>query len=268
MRNLVSHNVLSKLMNFILNYYPYIPKLTMKLSAILRNIAEGASDPQTLVKKIQNPSLVSFVFCKNLKLFSTTELGGNIQRIIDVGANEGQFAFMARYCWPLAQIDCYEPDPSAYSKLMNLYKNDPKIQVNNYAIGSISGTLKLNLGQVSATNSFLVEKNKPSCGSIEVGVKTLNEIYYQQNLENSLLKIDVQGYELEVLKGASEILGQISFVLVEISLAEIFEGGPSIIDIWQLLTNYGYVYYRIIDQYREPETERIVQMDILFYRKK
>ena len=175
---------------------------------------------------------------------------------------------MAKYCWPLAEIDCYEPDPSAYSKLINLYKNDPKIQLNNYATGSVSGTLKLNLGQVSATNSFLLEKNKPSGGSVDVEVKTLNEIYYQKNLENSLLKIDVQGYELEVLKGASDILGQLSFVLVEISLAEIFEGGPSILDIWQLLTNYGYIYHTIIDQYQEPDTEKIVQMDILFYRKK
>ena len=74
----------------------------MKLSAILRKIAEGASDIQTLVKKIHNPSLVSFVFCKNLKLFSTTKLGCNIQKIIDVGANEGQFAFMARYYFAIS----------------------------------------------------------------------------------------------------------------------------------------------------------------------
>lgn len=239
----------------------------MKLSSFLKNIAEASSDLDTLIKKIKNPSLVSFVFCKHLKLFSLSNEGRNIQKIIDVGANEGQFAFMARYCWPSAQIDCYEPDPSAYEKLSDFYTKEKKIQINNYALGSSSQTLKLNLGQTSATNSFLVERNKLLKTSIDVSVKTINEIYAQKDLSNSLLKLDVQGYELEVLKGSSNVLDKISFILAEISLAEIFECGPQFFDIWQFLNEYGYVYHTIIDQYRDPETEKILQMDILFSKK-
>ncbi|GCA80679.1 MAG: FkbM family methyltransferase [Microcystis aeruginosa LG13-03] len=239
----------------------------MRISSIFRNLAEASSDLPTALKKLSKPSMVSFVICRNLKSFAESEQGKQITKIIDVGANEGQFAFMARYSWPNAQIDCFEPDPSAFYGLKKNHGSDQRISFHNCALGSQQTELSLNLGETSAQNSILQEKGKNGQGTIIVPVETLDRIYSSLPSGVTLLKIDVQGYELEVLKGAKNLLSQIKFVLLEISLADLFEGGVEIDVIWQFIRNNGYKYHSIIDQYRDPKTQRILQMDVIFERK-
>jgi FkbM family methyltransferase len=239
----------------------------MKLSSYLQIIAEASSDLTTLQKKISNPSLVSFILCKNLKSFALSDRGRKITKIIDVGANEGQFAFMARHCWNTAQIDCFEPDPNAFSQLKKNHNRDRYIQFYNYAIGSKAGELILNLGETSAQNSLLTEYGKVTKGTITVPVNMLDEIYNATEQDSSLLKIDVQGYELEVLKGANNLLKKTNFVLLEVSLADLFQGGVEIDTIWQFMKDSGYIYHSIIDQYRDPVSQIILQMDVIFERK-
>ncbi len=241
--------------------------MKLDLNSFLINLSEASSDLPTFFKKVFNQSLVSFILCKNLKSFAQTDQGKKIARIIDVGANEGQFAFMARYCWPHAQIDCFEPDPNAFKLLEANHKKDKLIQVTNCALGNLPGELSLNLGITSAQNSFLVEYGKPTKGNILVEVKTLDNIYSNINLSNSLLKIDVQGFEIKVIEGGVHILNHIDFILLEVSLGELFEGGVQIDEIWSLLRKKGFVYHRILDQYKDPVTKQILQMDVLFQKK-
>jgi FkbM family methyltransferase len=236
----------------------------MNLSSAFRILAEASSDFPTLVKKLSNPSLVSFVFCKNLKAFANSDRGKQIEHIIDVGANEGQFAFMARYAWPSARIDCFEPDPDAFSRLKENHGDDRLINLYNNAIGSESTELFLNLGKTSAQNSFLQELGTSSQESIAVPVITLDEIYQSFPRETTLLKVDVQGYELEVLKGANALLSHLNFVLLEISLTNLYKEGVEIDTLWQFMKNNGYRYYSIIDQYRDSVSHNILQMDIIF----
>lgn len=236
----------------------------MKITPILRNITEASSDLKTFAKKLTNQEMISFVFCKNLKSFSNEVLGRKISKIIDVGANNGQFAFMARYCWPNAIIDCFEPDPRALEKLYDQYKNDPNVKIQQLALGEHTSTLELNLGGDSAQNSFLIEFNKESYKSISVNVETLDNLYRNLESSNILLKIDVQGYEMQVLRGAQNILNKINFILVEVSLSNVFANGTEIDDLWTFLKKSGFIYNRIIDQYRDPISGNTVQMDILF----
>ncbi len=238
----------------------------MKISSFLQTIADASTDPKTLLKKIQAPELVSFNLCKNIKQFSLTDRGSKITKIIDVGANEGQFAFMARYSWPQIQIDCFEPDPVAFSQLNKNHQSDPSIKFYNCALGSARGELCLNLGESSVQNSLLHEYGKGTKGAISVSVRTLDEIYNNSDLANTLLKVDVQGYELEVLKGASDLLQQTNFVLLEVSLANLFEGGVEIDTLWQFIKSSGYIYHSVIDRYLDPIDGRVLQMDVIFER--
>jgi FkbM family methyltransferase len=241
--------------------------MQLNLNSFLINVSEASSDLPTFFKKVSNPSLVSFIICKNLKSFAKTDQGKQIAKIIDVGANEGQFAFMARYCWPHAKIDCFEPDPNAFSSLAITHHKDKLIHLSNCALGATPGELSLKLGITSAQNSFLTEYGKFIKGEILVPVKTLDELYSGVNLSNTLLKIDVQGYEIKVLDGAAKILNRLDFVLVEVSLDDLFEGGIQIDEIWSFLKEKGFIYNRIIDQYKDPSTRQILQMDVLFQRK-
>ncbi|MBW4549831.1 MAG: FkbM family methyltransferase [Aphanocapsa sp. GSE-SYN-MK-11-07L] len=236
----------------------------MNITNYLILLGEGFSDFPTLLKKILNPRLVSFIMCKNLKSFASSKLASQLTRIIDIGANEGQFAFMARYSWPNVRIDCFEPDPSAFRELMKNHSSDQQIQFYNFAVGSESSEILLNLGETSAQNSLLHEYGKNIKDKTIVPIKKLDDVYADTNLGIILLKVDVQGYELEVLKGATCLLSQINFILIELSLANLFEHGAEIDIVWQFLKNYGFVYHSIIDQYRDPISQRIVQIDVLF----
>lgn len=238
----------------------------MKPSSFLINLIEAATDLPTLFKKVFNPSLVSFTLCKNLKSFALGNPGNQIVRVIDVGANEGQFAFMARYSWPKAKIDCFEPDPSAFSALRINHSSDLQIQFYNFAVGSESSEMLLNLGETSAQNSLLCEYGKNIKDKITVPIKKLDDVYFGTNPDITLLKVDVQGYELEVLKGATCLLSQINFILIELSLANLFEHGAEIDIVWQFLRNNSFVYHSIIDQYKDPISQTIVQIDVLFER--
>jgi FkbM family methyltransferase len=238
----------------------------MKIYSTVKNLLEGFSDIPTFWKKTLHQNMVSFTLCKNLRAFAKSEEGSKINTIFDVGANEGQFAFMARYCWPNAQIDCFEPDPDAYKSLKTNHEKDNLIQVFNCALGVASGELTLNLGETSAQNSFLVEYGKSTKGKIVVPVKTLDDLYSEVDLFNTLLKIDVQGYEIQVLEGASKILNKLDFILLEVSLGDLFEGGVQIDEIWSFMKNQGFCYTRILDQYKDPVSHQVMQMDVLFQR--
>jgi FkbM family methyltransferase len=236
----------------------------MKLFSLFRNSLEALSDPRTFWQKLLHPQDVSFMFCKSLKAFSCTPEGRKIDYIIDVGANAGQFAFMARYCWPASHIDCFEPDPNPFELLKEKYQYSQHISLFDCALGEEDGELPLLLGVTSAQNSFLVEHNKSAKGSKSVPVKTLNGIYSENNLSNTLLKVDVQGYELQVLRGGSNILSRLKFILLEVSLAELYENGARLDEIWYFLRRQGYSYAGIIDQYKDPHSGRILQMDVIF----
>ena len=171
---------------------------------------------------------------------------------------------MAKYCWPHAHVDCFEPDPNPFKSLERKYSNYQNVSFFNYALGSELGKLYLNFGDTSAQNSFLVEYGKSINGKILVPVKTLNEIYLGKDLSNTLLKIDTQGYEKQILEGGSEILDKLKFILLEISLADLFDNGSKLDEIWSFLRQRSYIYSRIIDQYRDPETSQITQMDVIF----
>jgi FkbM family methyltransferase len=236
----------------------------MNLSSVLSKLSQASSDWPTLFKKVSNPSMFSFMLCRNLRLLSRDV---QFEKIIDVGANEGQFASMARFCWPGAQIDCFEPDPLAFQKLKSNHGDDNRVSFYPFAVGDREQYLDLYINENSVQNSLLVEKRHRVDETTSVQVKTLDMLYSKPDLEKrSLLKIDVQGYELKVLQGFCKQIGQVSHVLVEISLMDVFEGGCSLDEVWSLLRELGFSYSRVIDQYYDPELCVVTQMDFLFER--
>ena len=82
--------------------------------------------------------------------------------------------------------------------------------------------------------------------------------------EKVLLKIDTQGFELEVLKGASEALRNIGAVEVEISLIPLYEGQPIYVDVCSMLENHGFHLVWIERGWVHPVSNNLLQMDALF----
>jgi FkbM family methyltransferase len=169
----------------------------------------------------------------------------------DVGANLGQTLKKMRYNYFNAKIYAFEPSKNCFKSLKENF-NDINISVHNLAIGSNSGNLEFNEYSWSALNSLL----KRAYGTAKINetylVKVItldefcknNSVYYI-----NLLKTDTEGYELNVLKGASSLMEQnkIQFVYVEIFFNENYIGQSSFGDIYNFLLDNRFELVRFYD---------------------
>lgn len=142
-------------------------------------------------------------------------LGGNFRTVIDVGANRGQFALVARATWPEARIISFEPVPSAAATFSAVFEGDSGVELHRFALGSAMEERVLTVPAADDGASFLVQlRGVP----LTVQVRRLDAVDLDF-ARPALLKLDVQGFELEVLKGASLTLPFIDAVVAECSFA-------------------------------------------------
>jgi len=150
--------------------------------------------------------------------------------VLDVGASNGQFALFAEGRFPAAQILSFEPLKEPASTLRRV--TGDRVRVETVALGSAAGLAEINVSGRDDSSSLLPigERQvrefpgtaRQSTATIEVS--TLDSAVNGSVARPCLLKIDVQGFELEVLKGAHEVLGQVDEALVECSFVELYEG--------------------------------------------
>ncbi len=137
--------------------------------------------------------------------------------IFDVGANIGQTATKMRKFFPKAEILSFEPSKNAYSLLR---KNTNNLGINyfNFGFGSEAGMKKLNIYEQSELNSVLFGGRSPIAVE-EIEINTVNEFCEQRNIDDLFLLItDTEGYDIEVMLGASDLLHQkrIRFIMCEV----------------------------------------------------
>ena len=149
-----------------------------------------------------------------------------IENIIDVGSNKGQFALLARIYYPKCSIYSFEPQ-NKYIKIQKkiFYKN---INFFNFCLGAKNHTMTLNITEKEDSSSLL----KPNIlnesiykikKKINVKIKTLDSLLSKKKLNNSIMKIDVQGFEYQVLKGSLKSLSKIKYIILELSSKNIYQ---------------------------------------------
>lgn len=215
----------------------------------------------------------------NKKKLTTTNLLGlkhlNINTIIDVGANRGQFLTTYLVHFPNANYFCFEPLSEEFRILQNLAnKLGEKIVVVNSALGNIEGKIKFNRHEHSPSSSILTTTNycnelfqqTKNQMEIEVDITTIDKYFgniLNEKHKNILLKIDVQGYELEVLRGAQKTLNMISACLLEINFTNLYNKQANFSDIYKLLNKMGFEYAGAMDQNFNNEG-KLIFSDVLF----
>lgn len=175
--------------------------------------------------------------------------------IIDVGANEGQFAELALEFFPNAQIHCFEPLPEAFTRLKNLLDKQGGNQAHCYqiALGEEEGTLEFIVHKDHPTSSFFLittELTRLFCPIVTrtakttVEVKTLDSILDKDALRGKsiLLKCDVQGFEDRVLRGAKKTLLLIDAVMIEVNFATLYQGQAKFAEIVSRLDDAGLTF--------------------------
>lgn len=202
-------------------------------------------------------------------------LDRNFRTVIDVGANEGHFAVMARRLFPGAKLVCFEPLPDCFEKLLGRFADDRAFIGHQVALGSESREVDMHRSAFSASSSLLpmgalhreVFPHSASTSVVKVPVKTLDEVLVGVELPAPvLLKLDVQGFETEVIAGAQTTLARVGILLLEASFQQLYENEPLFDDICQSARNSGFRMVGIADILRNPKDGRPLQADVLFER--
>ena len=199
-----------------------------------------------------------------------------INTIIDVGANEGQFADEILNIFPLAEIHSFEPLSDCFEKLTANFAGNKKVHTYNFALGEQEGEISFSRSQASPSSSILKmgslhKKLYPhTAGLIEekVKIRRLDDVLGDVDLKKEvLLKIDVQGAEEKVIRGAIDVLKQTNVVITEVSYATLYENQPLFSDIFVLLGKFDFIYAGNMEQFPSPLTGAPLFADAIFVKK-
>jgi len=158
------------------------------------------------------------------ELFSRLKaLGFDPRHAIDVGANHGRWTRAALEHFPDAQFTMVEPQPAMAEHLQPLAEKNAQIHYHAVGAGSADGSLPFTISDFDDSCSFLPSEElakERGHERIEVPIRTLDSILEGSELPPpTLIKIDAEGLDLEVLKGASRTLASAEILLVEAAVA-------------------------------------------------
>jgi len=153
--------------------------------------------------------------------------------VVDAGANRGQFALVARAALPKARILAFEPLDEPAAIFRRVFAADPLVTLHPVALGEADNQLTMHVSAADDSSSLLPITEAqtalfPGTGEREqrtVHVAPLTKFISPSEVPaKALLKIDVKGYELTVLRGCGSLLRKFTHVYVECSFAELYEG--------------------------------------------
>jgi len=187
---------------------------------------------------------------ENLRvLFKTLE----VNCVLDVGAHFGEYAQSLRDLGYKNKIISFEPLKSNFEILSNKAKYDDNWDVYNFALGRTNSTSDINVSNDTVFTSFLnaTEYSNEQFGTKthisrqeRVEIFTLDSVFKQccngVNEPKVFLKLDTQGYDLEVVAGAKESLGKVIGIQSEVSVKKIYEDMPDWLNAIALYSSLGY----------------------------
>ena len=197
----------------------------------------------------------------------------NISAVLDVGANIGQFGIDMRRHGFKGQIISFEPVSKTFQALTKTVRKNQPWQAIQLGLGSVESEQEINVsGNAGLSTSLLTMdsihlQNFPKSATVateKINVSTLDKQIKLLGIDSTtiLLKLDVQGYEAEVLKGATNSLSKIKFCYLEVSLIPMYEGELTMLPMLNILADAG---HQVIDVFRGIKSKdgALLQLDIL-----
>jgi FkbM family methyltransferase len=194
-------------------------------------------------------------------------LGLKPRRIIDVGANHGNWTRHAIRYFPSAAYTLIEPQANLKPHIQDLIDQGYKITWINAGCSSEPGQLQLMLSQRDDSSTFIQEDRygkKITLPSIAVSVTTLNQIAATAGTPE-MVKIDAEGYDLKVLEGASNLFGRTEIFLVEAQVCGPYD--TTMARVVSFMEKVGYQPMDITDINRNPEHGVLWLCELAFIRK-
>jgi FkbM family methyltransferase len=239
--------------------------MTHSIRHSLRSVVEATGH------QIRKTDVYSSQRLRYRRLFSLLDLN----LILDVGANAGQFATLCRTIGYRGNILSFEPSSTAYQKLLAAASSDPLWTVAGVALGATTGEAEINVSADSFCSSILPMLDShlsaaPRSGYLhkeKVSIRRLDDVLPPPAFTSkALLKLDVQGFELQVLTGAPRILSQALAVQLEMSLLPLYQGETLMPEMSATMCNHGFQLWDLEPSFRDPATGRLLQVDGIFVR--
>lgn len=204
-----------------------------------------------------------------------TALG--IEVAVDVGANIGQTVDELRRTGFDGHIVSFEPTPGLFEALSSRFANDTKWTGHQLALGSEPGELTLHRYREESLNSFLSPTEfgasrfrtmaEPPIGEVIVPVARLDDVWDDLIPDGrTFLKIDTQGFDVEVLKGATASIGGVVAVLTEVPINAIYEGMPTMSQVFTLMEDLGFQLSGLFPITRDRQRVRMIEGNCMFIR--
>ncbi len=200
----------------------------------------------------------------------------NIGLVFDVGANTGQYAANIRNAGYKGEIISFEPLSSAFKLLKNQTDNDQKWSCENFGMGDFDGESVINISKNLVSSSILNIKKEHTDAEPEskyvarekITIRKLDSVFskYEQKGKFIFLKIDTQGFEKEVILGATNSLNKILGLQVEMSLVECYDGEMMYNDMKNLIESFGFELYYLEPGFSDPVTGKLMQVDGIFFK--
>ena len=236
--------------------------LKRKLSDLLKHKGYQISKISTLERDV-----------KSGKYTWLQEMG--IRTVLDVGANVGSFTKMISTILDNINIYAFEPLADCYTALVKNTEQLENVTCLNCALGDTNSESSIYHNEFSPSSSLLKMKELhkdifPQTKNVfneKIKIRKLdsfgNEINWAHKI---LLKIDIQGFELNVLKGADSSLKKIDIIIVEVLFVELYENQTRFDDIYKFLYERNFSYQGNFNQVADTKTGRIIYADAIFIK--
>jgi FkbM family methyltransferase len=199
-----------------------------------------------------------------------------VDLVLDVGANDGEYAVSLRRIGYAGRIVSFEPLPDAAAALRARHAGDQAWSSYEVALGDAAGEADLRIAGNSASSSLLPmlpshEEHAPDSavvGHVTVRVATLDSLADEvlAGARRPFLKIDTQGFEERVLDGARASIGRFVGIQLELSIEPLYDGAPEYLGLLRRVTDEGFVPMGIEPGFSDERTGRLLQFDALAFR--
>lgn len=237
---------------------------------------------KTLIKKITRACGIDIRryrgdnsdIAKLLKLFKYH----SVDLVLDVGASDGVSGKMLRDHGYRGKIISFEPLSLAHEKLSRVANDDPLWTVApRMAIGEENGYSVINVSGSSTSSSILGILPRHLASAPEaayvsqekIPIRTLDSLWGSiilSDYKSMFLKIDVQGYEDRVLRGAEKTLKEARGIQIEMSLVPLYDGQMLFDALYERIKEYGFGLQGLFHVYSEAESGRMLQFDGIFFK--
>lgn len=195
----------------------------------------------------------------------------DLNTVVDIGANKGQFALATKF-YTKSKVISFEPLEGPAKKFTKVFEEYDDVTLKEVAIGPRDEVRKINITNNDDSSSILeIGKLQKSIydtevvGTKEIQIRPLDSVINESEIVSpSLLKIDVQGFEKQVIEGSIRVINKFDYIYCECSYVELYKEQALASDIIDQLSTLGFKVCGIYNTYYE--NGKSIQSDILFQK--